>query len=198
MRIKQAHIPYIANKIVLDMVNSSFVELKDNSDNLLSKSKEILEKDLFKERSLDERVKELLEEQEDEMEFMQVDRKNMFWLVKKRLAPEFDVILNNEDRHNDLAHKILSAFVDNDFINFDVSENRIKNLIVFSSNRGFKYKHFSICQSAFLEGRIMSRSDKIVSVRNYMNDIKQNGFLSISALFTGVNKNLDNYEETKD
>ncbi|WP_281526854.1 DUF507 family protein, partial [Campylobacter avium] len=60
MRIKQAHIPYIANKIVLDMVNSSFVELKDNSDNLLSKSKEILENDLFKERSLDERVKELL------------------------------------------------------------------------------------------------------------------------------------------
>ncbi|HJE66514.1 MAG TPA: DUF507 family protein, partial [Campylobacter avium] len=95
MRIKQAHIPYIANKIVLDMVNSSFVELKDNSDNLLSKSKEILENDLFKERSLDERVKELLEEQEDEMEFMQIDRKNMFWLVKKKLAPDFDVILNN-------------------------------------------------------------------------------------------------------
>ncbi|WP_286005841.1 DUF507 family protein [Campylobacter avium] len=183
MRIKQAHIPYIANKIVLDMVNSSFVELKDNSDNLLSKSKEILEHDLFKERSLDERVKELLEEQEDEMEFMQVDRKNMFWLVKKKLAPDFDVILNNEDRHNDLAHKILSAFVDNDFINFDVSENRIKNLI-FSSIENYLRTYESLEDEVYekishYKRKLVPGSEEfeIVFDKLYQEELKKRGML---------------------
>lgn len=39
------------------------------------------------------------------------------------------MILNNEDRHSNLAHLILKDFIDNDFIQFSVSENRIKNLI---------------------------------------------------------------------
>ena len=132
MRIKLPHIPYIANKIVIDLANSSFVDIKDNMELLIKSVKEILEADLLQERRLDERVKELLQEQEDEMDMMQIDRKNMFWLVKKRLADEFGVILNQEDRHNNLAHKILVSLIDNDYICFDVSENRVKNLI-FSS-----------------------------------------------------------------
>lgn len=43
----------------------------------------------------------------------------------------------------------------------------------------------------------MSKADKIVSIKNYMDDIEKNGPLSILTLFTGVNKNLENYEETE-
>lgn len=75
---------------------------------------------------------------------------------------------------------------------------KIKNLIIFSSNRGLKYKHFSICRSVFTEGRIMSNADKIVSFGNYKDDINENGVDSIIALFTGVNKNLDNYEDIEE
>ncbi|EHK8877555.1 DUF507 family protein, partial [Campylobacter coli] len=128
MRIKLPHIPYIANKMMLDIANSSFVEIKDQLEKLKVCIIEVLEKDILNERKLDERVKELLEQQEDEMELMQVDRKNMFWLVKKKLAPEFGVILNSEDRHNHLAHRILEELIENDYINFVVSENRVKNL----------------------------------------------------------------------
>ena len=110
MRIKLPHIPYIANKMMLDIANSSFVEIKDQLEKLKVCIIEVLEKDILNERKLDERVKELLEQQEDEMELMQVDRKNMFWLVKKKLE----------------------ELVENDYINFIVSENRVKNLI-FSS-----------------------------------------------------------------
>ena len=143
MRIKMPHIPYIVNKIILDISNSNFVELKDNIDKLNHNAKALLEADLLQEKKLDERVKELLEEQEEEMEFMQVDRKNMFWLVKKKLASEFGVILNNEDRHNNLAHLILKDFIENDFINFSVSENRVKNLI-FSSIENYLKNYESI------------------------------------------------------
>lgn len=129
MRIKLTHIPYIANKIALDIAHSNFVDVKAPLEQLHKNAEMILHKDLEREKSLDEKARELLEEQEDEMEFMQVDRKNMFWLVKKKLAPEFGVILNNEDKHNNLAHLILLDFVENDLINFTISENRIKNLI---------------------------------------------------------------------
>ncbi|MBK2000746.1 DUF507 family protein [Campylobacter sp. LH-2024] len=132
MRIKLPHIPYITNKIVLDLANSSFVEIKSSMEELNPCVAKILENDVLNERRLDERTKELLEEQEDEMELMQVDRKNMFWLVKKKLAPKFDVILNLEDRHNRLSHRILEELIEHDYINFIVSENRVKNLI-FSS-----------------------------------------------------------------
>lgn len=129
MRIKAPHIPYISNKIVLDIANASFVDVKDTLESLNATATAILENDIAKEKRLDEKVREILEEQEEEMHFMQVDRKNMFWLVKKKLAPEFEVIFNSEDRHNQLAHLILQEFVENDLINFNVSENRVKNLI---------------------------------------------------------------------
>ncbi|TQR32485.1 DUF507 domain-containing protein [Campylobacter sp. MIT 99-7217] len=129
MRIRLEHVPYITNKIILDLANSSFIQIKDDLEKLNKSVKEILESDLANEKRLDERAKELLEEQEDEISFMQVDRKNMFWLVKKKLAPEFGVILNTEDRHNNISHQILNELIDNDFINFDVSENRVRNLI---------------------------------------------------------------------
>lgn len=132
MRIRLPHIPYITNKILLDIAHSSFVEIKDNIEKLRPCIQKILENDVINERRLDDRSKELLEEQEDEMQLMQLDRKNMFWLVKRKLAPEFNVILNNEDRHNHLSHIILKELVENDYINFVISENRVKNLI-FSS-----------------------------------------------------------------
>lgn len=78
---------------------------------------------------------------------------------------------------------------------FDKMPEKIRNLIIFSSCRGLKYKHFSICRSEFTEGRIMSHADKIVSFGNYIDDFKENGIDSITALLTGVNKNLDNYDE---
>ncbi|MDO4674441.1 DUF507 family protein [Campylobacter sp.] len=132
MRIKSPHVPYITNKIVLDIANASFVEIKDQLEKLRDCVKEILEQDLANEKRLDERAKELLEKQEDEMELMQVDRKSMFWLVKRKLAGEYGVIFDKEDRHNHLAHQILGKLVEEDCINFIVSENRVKNLI-FSS-----------------------------------------------------------------
>lgn len=77
----------------------------------------------------------------------------------------------------------------------------IKSLIEQSSNRGLHIKHWSICQSKFIEGRIMSTSDKKVAiVDDTLETIKKHGFksfYSFLALATGNNKNLDGYEETK-
>lgn len=129
MRIKLPHAPYIAQKIAIDLLNSGFVTLGKGVEPLVALAKEILDQDLQREKALEERVNEVLQQNEDEMEFMQVDRKNMFWLVKKKLAKEYDVILTYEDRFNNIAHLVLEAAWKKGLIDYTVSENRVKNII---------------------------------------------------------------------
>jgi hypothetical protein len=132
MKIRLPHAPYIARKIALDLLNSGYVTFTEGVDIVAERAEEILEADLKKELALEERVNEILEENEDEMEFMRVDRRNMFWLVKKKMAADYGVILSYEDRFNNVAHQILDKLYDDDLINYSVSENVIKNVIYTS------------------------------------------------------------------
>ncbi len=129
MKIRLPHAPYIARKIAIDLLNSGYVTFTEGVDIVAQKAEEVLIEDLKKELTLEERVNEILEENEDEMEFMRVDRRNMFWLVKKKMAKEYDVILSYEDRFNKVAHEILDKLYDEDLINYSVSENIVKNII---------------------------------------------------------------------
>ncbi len=44
----------------------------------------------------------------------------------------------------------------------------------------------------------MSKADKLVSGLNYIEGLKKNGISGVTALFTGVNKDLENYKETEE
>ncbi|ANE33047.1 competence/damage-inducible domain-containing protein [Campylobacter hyointestinalis] len=129
MRIKLPHAPYIARKVGLDLYNCGFVSFNGGIEPTINLIKDILEDDINKEKALEEKVKQVLEQNENEMDFMQVDRKNMFWLIKKRLAKDFGVILTYEDRYNHIAHEILELLWKKNFIDYKVSENRVKNII---------------------------------------------------------------------
>ncbi|MCX2683563.1 DUF507 family protein [Campylobacter sp. MIT 21-1685] len=181
MRIRLPHIPYITNKILLDIVHCSFVDIKDDMEKVRTCIQKILENDVINEKRLEERVKELLEEQESEMELMQVDRKNMFWLVKRKLASEFNVILNNEDRHNHLSHILLKELTEYDYINFVVSENRVKNLIFSSIEEYLKiyekledevYEKISSYKSKPIPG---SEEYELIFEKLYQEELKKRG-----------------------
>ncbi len=129
MRLRVAHAPYVANKIAIDLVRSGFVTLTSGIEPVVRVAQEVLEEELKKEAALDERVKELIEENEEEIEFNLADAKQLFWLIKKRLAPEYGVILNYEDKYNDIAHKILDRLYEEDLINYHVPDNKVKNII---------------------------------------------------------------------
>ena len=94
MRIKLPHIPYITNKIMLDIAHSSFVEIKDNIEKLNPCIKQILEDDLMNERKLDERVKELLEQQEEREKQEELiekhQKKDTSWEEFKEEEEDFD------------------------------------------------------------------------------------------------------------
>lgn len=123
------HAPYIANKIAIDLLNCGVVTLTSGIEPIVKISQDYVIKDIEKESELEAKVSELLDENEDDIEFMQVDRRNMFWLVKKKLAKEYDVTLSYEDRYNDIAHKILEQAWKDNLIEYNVSENRVKNVI---------------------------------------------------------------------
>ncbi len=129
MRLRLPHAPYIANKISIDILNSKFVDITSNIDDIKRVATAIIEKDIKKEMALEERVREILEDNEDEIEFMKIDQKQLFFMAKKRLAQEFSFIIEREERYNDVAHQILDVLLNEDIIDFRVSENRVKNLI---------------------------------------------------------------------
>ncbi len=132
MKIRLPHAPYIANKIAIDLLNCGFVTMLKSVEPVVKVAEDLIAADIKKETALEERVGEILEQNEDEMEFQRVDRRNMFWLIKKKLAKEYGVILSYEDRYNELAHHILETSWKNNLIEYAVSENRVKN-VVYSS-----------------------------------------------------------------
>lgn len=129
MKIRLPHAPYIANKIAIDILNCGFVTMNKGLEPIVKVAEDLIVADIKQESALEERVTEILDQNEDEMEFQRVDRRNMFWLIKKKLAREFGVILSYEDRYNEIAHKILETCWKSDLIEYNVTENRVKNIV---------------------------------------------------------------------
>ncbi len=149
MRMKLHHTPYISRRISRDLVNCEFVEIRRTKDEITNEIEKILDADIQKEHELDERVNEILEEQEENIEFYNADYRQLFWLTKKRMANDFGVILNNEDRFSDVAHKILDFLWEEDYIHYTCSDNQVKN-VIFTSIDAF-LKGFEESDDAVLE-----------------------------------------------
>ncbi|MBN2815489.1 MAG: DUF507 family protein [Campylobacterales bacterium] len=129
MKISLKTIPHISNKIAIDLNKSGVVVMTKGLEPVANEAKKILEQSVRQEMALEEKVKTICHDNEEEIEFMLADERQLFFMIKKKLAPEFEVILDYEERYSDIAHKILDELYEEDLINFDVTENRIKNIV---------------------------------------------------------------------
>ncbi|UFS62702.1 DUF507 family protein [Sulfurimonas sp. HSL-3221] len=129
MKVTLAQIPHLANRVAIELARSGLVTMTQGMDPIVAEAKKILEESVKQEAALEARVKEIVNDNEDEIDFYQADDRQLFFMIKKKLAPEYGVILSYEDRFSDLAHKILDAIYEEDLMNYDVSENRLKNII---------------------------------------------------------------------
>jgi len=136
--MKLHHTPYISRRISRDLVNCEFVEIRKTKDEITDEIEKILDEDIEKEHDLDEKVAEILESQEANIEFYNADYKQLFWLTKKRMANDFGIILNNEDRFSDIAHKVLDYLWEEDYIHYTCSDNQVKNIIFASIDQFLK------------------------------------------------------------
>ncbi len=129
MKLKKQHSSYIARKITKDLINADFVEVRKEKSLITQECERILNEDIQKEIELDIAVDELLEDQESEIEYYKADYRQLFWMTKKRMANEFGVNLNFEDRFSNIAHNIMDLLYEEDYIHFIVNDNQVKNLI---------------------------------------------------------------------
>ena len=138
MRLKKQHSQYISRKITKDLINCSFIELRKDNAAITAEVELIINADIDKEIELDEHIEDLLDTQEEDIEFYKADYRQLFWMTKKRLANDFGVIVNFEDRFSDIAHKIMDYLYEEDFIHFEVSDNQVKNVIYNSIDEFMK------------------------------------------------------------
>lgn len=138
MKLKKQHSSYISRKITKDIINADFIELRKEKNSIAQECERILNEDIDKEIELDEAVDEILENQEEEIEFYKADYRQLFWMTKKRMANEFGVNLNFEDRFSNIAHSMMDYLYEEDFIHFTVNDNQVKNLIANSISEFMK------------------------------------------------------------
>jgi len=150
MKISLKTIPHIANKIAIDLNKSGVVTMTKGLEAIAQEAQKILVYNVEQELALEEKVDKICEENEDEIEFNLVDERQLFFMIKKKLAPEFDVILNYEERYSDISHKILDELYEEDLIHFEVTENRIKN-IIYNSITSF------IAEASELDDTVMDK-----------------------------------------
>jgi uncharacterized protein len=129
MKISLKTIPHISNKIAVDLNKSGVVTMTKGLEPVALEAQKILEQNVKQEIALEEKVDLICDDNEEEIEFMLADERQLFFMIKKKLAPEFGVILDYEERYSDISHKILDELYEEDLIHFDVTENRIKNII---------------------------------------------------------------------
>lgn len=129
MKISLRTIPHIANKVAIDLNKSGVITMTRGLEPVAFEAQKVLEENVKQEMALEEKVNDICDDNEDEIEFMLADERQLFFMIKKKLAPEFGVILNYEERYSDISHKVLDELYEEDLIHFDVTENRIKNII---------------------------------------------------------------------
>ncbi len=111
MKVSLSHIPHIASRIAVDLNRSGLVTMTHGLEATAQEAEKILIENIKKEMALEEKVKEIVNANEEQIDYYLADERQLFFMIKKKLAPEFGVILSYEDRYSDIAHQILGSIV---------------------------------------------------------------------------------------
>jgi hypothetical protein len=136
MRLKPHQTGYVASKIGIDLANAPFIKLLKGKDAVVEVCKRVIDENLAIEKKLDAKVEEMLRENEEEIEIQQVKERELFFMIKKRLAPEYGVIMDYDERYNEVAHTILDELYENYLIDYNVNDNQVRN-VIFKAFKAF-------------------------------------------------------------
>jgi hypothetical protein len=136
VRLKPNQTGYVASKIGIDLANAPFIKLPKGKDAVVEVCKRVIDENLAIEKKLDAKVEEMLRENEEEIEIQQVRERELFFMIKKRLAPEYGVIMNYDDRYNEVSHTILDELYENYLIEYSVNDNQVRN-VIFKAFKAF-------------------------------------------------------------
>ncbi len=102
------------------------------------------------------RLKELNGANEEEIAIQHVKERELFFMIKKRLAPEYDVIMDYDERYTEVSHTILNELYENYLIDYDVNDNQVRN-VIFKSFREFAKSYDEIDDIVYNKIRDMKK-----------------------------------------
>lgn len=143
MKIGVSHSRYIANKVATDLASLSFAKLTKGLEVVVAEIEIIILADLQNEHSLEERVRDMMDSYEDEIEYNFVDERELFKMIKKKLASQYNFLMSYDDRFNNLSYQILSTLLQKELLEFRVNDIQIKSMI-FKSIENYIEDRFDI------------------------------------------------------
>ena len=129
MRLLANHIRFIAEKISRDLAMSKLVSFVRGDAPVVAVAIKHIGEEVKLEHIVDTEVNRIVEENDDNIDFYQADRRQLFWMIKRKVAADKGLILEKDDRFSNLAHRILDELYEEDLINYTIDETKIKNLI---------------------------------------------------------------------
>ncbi len=93
MKLRKEMIERIAHRVVNRLVRRELISEDSNEEVLRTRIAHVIETDLMVEDRLNDEVKEILRDFEDEMDKGNVDYSRMFTMVKTKLARERNLVL---------------------------------------------------------------------------------------------------------
>jgi hypothetical protein len=183
MRLKAKQTGYVANKIGIDLANASFTTMPKGKEAVVAACKAVIDANLEQERKLDAKVEEMLEANIDEIEIQQAKERELFFMIKKRLAPEFGVIMNYDDRYNEVSHSILDELYENYLLEYEVNDNQVRN-VIFKAFKAFSdaydkmddivYEKIQKMEKEYVPGSV---EYELIYDRLYEEELKRRGML---------------------
>ncbi len=138
MKIGTHHSKYIASKIALDLSRGSYINLLKDLDSLISAIDSIILNNLENEKNIEDYAKQLIEEYQDDIEYNFADERELFKMIKIKLAEENGFLTSYEDRFSDLSHYIVETIIENQIIEPRVSYIKLASSIFDSIDQYFK------------------------------------------------------------
>ena len=93
MRLKENQTQYVATKIGIDLANAPFIKMPKGKDAVVGAIKTLIDENLKSERALDDKVKKILEENDDEIEFQHANERQLFFMIKNHLSDSISDVL---------------------------------------------------------------------------------------------------------
>ncbi|MGB9822142.1 DUF507 family protein [Thermodesulfovibrio sp.] len=93
MRIPKSWVPYIANKIIENLLKKDMIEITVPKEQLLEEAENLILDELMVEDRLNEEVRELLKKYEAEIERDKLDYRKLFEMTKQKLVKQRNLVL---------------------------------------------------------------------------------------------------------
>ncbi|MGB9710936.1 MAG: DUF507 family protein [Thermodesulfovibrio sp.] len=93
MRIPKSWVPYIANKIIENLLKKDMIEITVPKEQLLEEAEKLILDELMVEDRLNEEVRELLKKYEAEIERDKLDYRKLFEMTKQKLVKQRNLVL---------------------------------------------------------------------------------------------------------